>query len=427
VRIEQALESAMRKARAAEVAFHQQRMSSAEYEDDKLKRVSASQSSDVSIRVIVDGKVGWSSTTDPNALEPAVARALELAQFGNEASFDFPGPSAGAQVKTYDAEVERTPREELVAVGGEMLERIKAYNPEIKVGCETSWVVSERRLVNSSGLDITSKDSLYSGGVGGVLVRGTDILFAGRWHSWRAKELDAKKLGNDAISDFRHAERIAPVSSKNMPVIFTPRGVRVLLASLLMGVDGKSVFKGDSPLAKRLGERIASPEFSLTDDATIAYAPESGRHDGEGVPRRRNEIVREGVLTCFLYDLETAAKAGAVSTGNGYGCAPSNVVVAPGKTSFAEMAKGTAEGIVVESVMGLGQSNIMNGDFSVNIALGYKVEKGEIVGRVKDAMLAGNVYDALTRIEAIGSEPEWFGSTCSPAVLVGEVSVVAGR
>jgi len=89
------------------------------------------------------------------------------------------------------------------------------------------------------------------------------------------------------------------------------------------------------------------------------------------------------------------------------------------------MVKGTPEGLLVDHVMGLGQSNIMNGDFSVNVSLGYKIENGEIVGRVKDAMLAGNVYDALPRIEAVGSEPEWTHSFCTPAVKIGALSVVA--
>jgi PmbA protein len=89
------------------------------------------------------------------------------------------------------------------------------------------------------------------------------------------------------------------------------------------------------------------------------------------------------------------------------------------------MIEGTREGILVEHVMGLGQSNIMNGDFSVNVSLGYKVENGEIVGRVKDAMLAGNVYDALTRIETVGSEAEWTWSMHVPPIKIDALSVVA--
>jgi len=75
-------------------------------------------------------------------------------------------------------------------------------------------------------------------------------------------------------------------------------------------------------------------------------------------------------------------------------------------------------------VLGLGQGNIFNGDFSVNLALAFKIEKGEIVGRVKDAMLAGNAYDALNHIRALGAEPEWYGSMHAPFLQVEALSVV---
>jgi PmbA protein len=76
-------------------------------------------------------------------------------------------------------------------------------------------------------------------------------------------------------------------------------------------------------------------------------------------------------------------------------------------------------------VMGFGQGNIMQGDFSVNVSLGYRVEKGEVTGRVKNVMLAGNSYEALKDI-VLGSEAEWLGgSTHTPAILVPSLSVTS--
>lgn len=66
--------------------------------------------------------------------------------------------------------------------------------------------------------------------------------------------------------------------------------------------------------------------------------------------------------------------------------------------------------------------------FSVNLQFAYKIEGGEIVGRVKDCMLAGNVYDALQDIVAIGDEAERVGGRFSgflPYVQIGKLSVVA--
>jgi PmbA protein len=92
------------------------------------------------------------------------------------------------------------------------------------------------------------------------------------------------------------------------------------------------------------------------------------------------------------------------------------------------MVESVDEGLLVDGVMGLGQSNIMNGDFSVNVSLGYKIEKGEITGRVKDVMLAGNAYDGFKQIVAIGDKPEWVTGWVpirTPPIQVGCLSVVS--
>ncbi|HUT75252.1 MAG TPA: DNA gyrase modulator, partial [Armatimonadota bacterium] len=143
----------------AEITFAQGRSTRAEYEDDRLKQVGVAQGSHLGVRVIVDGRLGRASATDPREAEAVVARAVELAEFGSEVKFDFPGSAVAPQVKTYDPEVERTPKAELVAAGAEMLALVKAYNAEIKVGAGASWSVGERRLVNSSGLDLSDRGS----------------------------------------------------------------------------------------------------------------------------------------------------------------------------------------------------------------------------------------------------------------------------
>jgi PmbA protein len=423
--IEKALEAAKKRAQAVEISIASSHSANAEYEDDKLKQVAISQSTHVGVRVIVDGKLGSAHGTDPNAAEAIAARAVELAEFGAEVNFDFPGTSQVAEVAVYEPEVEKTTAEELVATGAGMLEAVKKYSDEVKVSAGAGWSVTENRLINSSGLDVSRKGSHYGIGVGGTRVRGTDMLFVYQGQGWRTKKLSPEKLTQLTIEQLRLAETIASLESKAMPIIFTPRGNYILLMALLIGINGKNVLKGDSPLAGRLGERIASPGLTITDDPTVAFAPASGAYDGEGVPTQKRDIVKDGILQTFLYDLETAAKAGVQSTGSGPGCGTSNVIIAPGDATLEQMIKDTKEGLLIDHVIGMGQSNIINGDFSVNISLGYKIENGEIVGRVKDAMLAGNDYDAMMKIEAIGSEPEWQGSFCAPPIKVGGLSVVA--
>ncbi|MHC5079442.1 MAG: metallopeptidase TldD-related protein [Planctomycetota bacterium] len=210
-------------------------------------------------------------------------------------------------------------------------------------------------------------------------------------------------------------------------MILTPMGLTILLWTLRLGLDGKNVLLGSSPLAGRLGERIAVPEFSLVDDPLVDLASGSSARDGEGVPRRIVPLIEEGVVKNFLYDLDTASRAGVETTGHGESREPTNWRVCRGGVPLETLVGELEEGLLVEHVLGLGQGNAMAGEFSVNVAQGYKIEKGEIVGRVKDVMVAGNVYDALMDIDALSAEEEWnpgWFEGSFPYVRVGRLSVI---
>ena len=205
-----------------------------------------------------------------------------------------------------------------------------------------------------------------------------------------------------------------------MPVIFTPDGLASsMLMSLVTAFNGKTVFEGASPLAQKLGKKAFDAALSLYDDPMIDYQTGSRPCDDEGVPSQRTPLIEEGTVKAFLYDLQTAALAGKTSTGSGNrgrGSLPSPsasaLVITPGATTFDEMVKDIKEGLVVEQLMGAEQGNILGGDFSGNVLLGYKIENGELAGRIKDTMVSGNVYAILKNIAAIGSETRWVGGFC---------------
>ena len=55
----------------------------------------------------------------------------------------------------------------------------------------------------------------------------------------------------------------------------------------------------------------------------------------------------------------------------------------------------------------LGGGADLSGDFSVNIDLGYQVKNGEVIGRVKDTMVSGNVYEALKNVVEVGGDRQF--------------------
>ena len=95
-----------------------------------------------------------------------------------------------------------------------------------------------------------------------------------------------------------------------------------------------------------------------------------------------------------------------------------------GDTAATEIFEGVKEGVLVEQLLGAGQGNELGGDFRANLSLGFLIEKGEVIGRVKDTMISGNVYETLNNVEEISSEPEpVFGTRVVPWVRTRGVEV----
>ncbi len=230
----------------------------------------------------------------------------------------------------------------------------------------------------------------------------------------------------------KQASVVAQAKVEAMPMIFTKKALGNLFMPIAVALNGKNVHKGSSALRGKIGEQVLDERLTVIDDPAIDFAPASCPIDGEGTPTRTQPIFEDGVLRTYLADLQTAGLLGIAPTGHGFrtyssrpGPSDTNTVLSAGETSYADMVGGLKRGLIVDETLGSGQSNVLAGEFSVNVALGFLVEDGRIVGRVKDCMVAGNVYDILKKVEAIGSEREWYGSSYTPPIMVGGLKLAA--
>ena len=70
--------------------------------------------------------------------------------------------------------------------------------------------------------------------------------------------------------------------------------------------------------------------------------------------------------------------------------------------------------------------NPISGEFSNNVYIGHKIEKGRIVGRVKNVMVSGNIYQSLNKIEAIGTEPTWINNSMfMPPIRISDLQITS--
>ena len=430
--MEEILEAARKVADAADLFWVESRSVPVAFETNRLKHMQTKEARGVGLRIIKDGRIGFSATNKVEDVEGIVSRAVEVAPYGAKAAFGLPSSAEHPEVPTFDPAVPQVPIEKMVELSQEMVEGILEGHPEVLCDAGASQSVVKVRIMNSEGVDASYEKTVFSIGLSGTLVRGTDMLFVGDGESSCRPIEDASEIVARVRGQLDMAKQEAEVTTGRFPVVFTPDAVAgLLLSPLLVGFNGKTVVQGSSPLVGRLGEKVVDERFSLYDDGTIAFRPGSRPWDDEGVPTRVTPLIDKGVASNFIYDLKTAAQAGAETTGNaarGSGSLPSPstsvISISEGEMSFDEMVADMKEGLVVERFLGAGQTNILAGDYSGNVLLGYKVENGQIVGRVKNSMLSGNVYETLNNLIAIGSEARWRGGSLrTPDLYCADVSV----
>jgi PmbA protein len=422
---------AQKQAEAAEVFEISSEETRAHFEANRLKQLQTNQSTTIALRIIRKGRIGYATATGAASARELVASAVETAAFGTEARFDFPETHDYPRVGTFDSKVSSVPIKDMVQLGEAMISAVVTHRSGILCDASVGRGVVSVRLLNSSGVQASYRKSFFSLGIEGTLIEGTDMLFVGDSDSSCRPLFDTKKITGVVLRQLDLAKDRANAPTRLLPVIFTPDGVTALITPLMSAFNGKTVLEGASPLGDKVGKLVFDKSFSLRDDPTVVYRPTSRPCDDEGVPSRRTPLVSRGIVKGFLYDLQTAGLAGKKSTGNGSrgrgslpSPSPSAFVISPGRTTFDDMVADIKEGLVVEYLMGAEQGNILGGDFSGNVLLGYKIENGKIVGRVKDTMVSGNVYKILKDIPAIGSESKWVGGFFhTPPIYCKELSV----
>jgi PmbA protein len=423
-----------KQAEQVEILSLQNEKTTVEYEANQLKTCTVAETKGTAVRVIRKGQLGFAASTDDTVMDKLAANALESAAYGDKAPFSFPDPKPAPAVRTFDQAVADLPIARLVEIGKEILDLILPVDPEARCNVSLERSLVSASIRNQTGLDVSYKTSPLSLGLEIDRIEGDDVLILYDQVGTTIWENDYLAFAYRLVEKLKKARTITTIKAGRMPVLFAPTGTLALGLPLSQGLNGKEVYKGTSPMKGKIGEKLFDEKITIIDDGTIDGKFASASYDDEGVPRRRNMLIEKGVLKSFVYDLKTAAQSGVESTGNAsrqlfLPPEPSftNLVIQPGQTPLQDILAGIDEGILVEDLLGLGQGNTISGAFSNPLALAFKIEKGEIIGRVKDLSIAGNIYDLLKDVAAVSKEAQWVYSTFyAPYVLIPEMNV-AGK
>lgn len=432
---EKVLDMASAKAEAAEVWCVDSERIPVRFEDNKMKMLELSSSTGMALRVIAGGRIGFAASTKAGAGTELVDKALATAEFGTEADFAFAELGQYPAMEIHDPAVVALTAESMTQTGGEILEKILAYDPEIKASVSLDRGVGQVRLLSSRGLDLNRQGTHASILCWTTLVEGESLLRTGDMVGSRYLYKDPMEIADRTVEQIAIGRKAASIASGKYPVVFSPWALGDILRPVLACVDGDAVSRGVSPWRERRGEYLADERLSIYDDGLMQGGLGTAPWDDEGVASQCTPIIEDGVLKSFLLDLRNSGRLNLPPTGNGQrggltsvpGVGTTNIRVEPGDTPYREMLASIDEGILVHQLMGAWGSNPYGGQVSGNIALGFKIEKGELVGRVKDCMLYLNAFEAWRdQLSAISSEVRQVLSYSYPHVLIDGVSVSAG-
>lgn len=418
----------------AEVVYTANSREGVERTEGKIKSISCSAGATLRLRLLKNNRLGLASTQTPEDPEALVHEALANAEISEELEkVFFLGPQEYPKLEepadpyadyTLETLLEKAVEAETLGMG---------LDARIEKNLVTALQhnYSELSITNTRGLCAERKRSTPVAVLGYILKEGEERKdgYEAVWGRRAAKlEACARKAVERATK--RLGAKSIPAGS--YPTLLTGEAFADLLSCFLGSFDAKTVLEGKSAWQDKIGQKVASPMFELTDDPFLPDNPQA--FDGEGSPAQKTTVIREGVLRTFLHNLTTASQMGTETTSNAQrlsngaiSVGPTNLLVSPGEKTEPELYALAEEILLVEGLTGLHAGiNPISGDFSL-LADGALIRGGKRVCNVSQITVAGNFFELLQSIEALGDklEPEG-GDVQAPWVYLPAVQVAGG-
>lgn len=366
---------------------------------------------EVTLRVCQDGRSGTATTNraDPAALQRLAEQALTAARLSpvdpNDPGIAFPARVTPAHA--FDEETAACPPAERARRVNEICRRV-AMDGLSAAGAYSTTAV-EVCAANSNGLFAYHP---YTTAEIQVSVMGADSSGRGQGAHWQMGQVPVEALGEQALRTARAGAAPRPIPPGEYAVILGPYAVQDIVMALNMhGVNGLAVHEGRSWMVGRTGQQAASPLVSLWDDGLDPDGIPLP-FDGEGQPRQRVDILRQGVVGGAVYDRATARKAGAQSTGHalppnmrGMGAIASNLFFATGENSLEEMIAATQAGLLVTRFwytrLVAARDCIMTGMTRDGV---FWIENGAVAYPVRNLRFTQSYLQALAEVSMVGRD-----------------------
>ena len=167
--MENILTQAKKVAEEAEVFAVSSEETPVQFEANRLKHIQSKQSTSVALRIIREGRIGYATATASEDSQNLVDAAVETAQFGMKAEFEFPSLSSYPDIEVFDSDTEAVTTEKMAELSEGLIAAVRAHNPDLQCEGGISKGEVSVRIINSRGGQASYKQTIFSLGIEGLV------------------------------------------------------------------------------------------------------------------------------------------------------------------------------------------------------------------------------------------------------------------
>ena len=176
---------------------------------------------------------------------------------------------------------------------------------------------------------------------------------------------------------------------------------------------------GGSVAGHCLHKQVASEKVTLTDFANEAFGqrcPLPVFVDDEGTAAKDVTLIKDGILTGYMNNRESAQHFGMEPCGNARAWLFSdeplirmrNTSVHPGTDKLEDMIASIDDGYyLIDS--GNGQADT-TGEFMFGVTMGYEIKNGKLGKALLDTTISGVAFEMLKTVDMVGDQVVWSSS-----------------
>ena len=406
----------------------------------KIENFSNNQNQGISFRGMVDGKMGYSysESMEDEDIDFLINEVIENASciesldkqfiYGEKANYTDTITYSSA-IENLDTDLVKDFLIKMEEYALSIDERVKKVN-----FCSFAMGSGEKIIKNSKGLELHSKENICYTYISVIAEENGIVKTGSHFQLGRDfSKFDYKELSEVAVK--RALNKFGTITLTEVPktCVIENLAFSSLLGAMSNIFSAEAVQKNISKLKGKLNESVASSIVTLVDDPFLKDGLANSSFDDEGVPTSYKEIIQDGVLKTYLYNLKTAYKDGVSSTGNGVkgsykgtvGISSFNLYIKPSDKSFDKMIENINEGVFITDFAGLHSGlNTISGDFSL-AGEGFYIKDGKIDKPLNQITISGNFFELLKNIKDIANDIKFsFSSVGSPSIVVEGLKVV---